>query len=636
MSQVQVNKGSVLLFLDFETYYDREYSLRKLTPAEYILDPRFECICLGVAKNAEEPFLVDGPDVASFLHSIHARSTTTVTYNALFDNAILAWRFGFVPGRMVDGLGLARALLSHRLRRLGLKDVAEHLGLGEKGDEIHEVVGMHRADIVQNRDLWRRFGAYCLKDTTLLRSIFERLHPEFPKDEYAVMDAVLRCCIEPTFHCDVPLLQQHLSDIRDEKVRLCAAVQADKDEISGNKSFIALLQAQGVWIKTKEGKRGPIPAIAKTDAFMAELLEDDNEVVQCLAAARLGIKSTLEEKRSERLIAISSLPWPAGANLIPIPLRFSGAHTWRLSGDWKINMQNLPSARTGDPVLRKSLLAPEGSKIIVGDLAQIEARLVAWFCGSKLLLDEFAQKKDPYAQLAGQIFGIEVDKATMDGVARHIGKAGILGCGYGMGASKFYESVLRQGRSMLTPPQFEVLRGIWTEQLADASVQTYRRRYFDVRSMWFNLDAALENAWLGKTASRKIGVIEIGYKDEHGYVRGPSGREIRYHAPTIKDGELWYFAGGVPHKIYGASLLENIIQFLARIVMFEIAMRLKDHYGLRFIHQVHDELVFCVEDRYVILASDIIRQEMKRPPAWCQSLPLDCDVGSGQRYGDCK
>ena len=628
----------MLLFLDFETYYDREYSLRKMTPAEYILDPRFEAICMGVAQNGDAPILIDGPQIADYLAALPS-NVTTVTYNALFDNAILAWRYNFVPARMVDGLGMARALLGTRLRKLGLADVAEHLGIGRKGDEIHNVIGMHREDIKRDQDLWDRFGAYCLNDTALLRSILDTLHDEFPAEEYDVMDAVLRACIEPVFHCDVALLREHLGKIRAEKAALCAAVGAHKDAISGNGSFLQLLKNADVEIEYKQGKNGPIPAIAKTDKFMTDLLEDERTEVQCLAAARLGVKSTLEEKRSERLISIASLPWPSTHPMMPIPLRYSGAHTWRLSGDWKINMQNLPSARMGDPILRKSLVASPGTKIVVGDLAQIEARLVAWFCGCEKLLTEFRTKTDPYSQLAADIFDQPVNKTTMQGVARHIGKAGILGCGYGMGKDKFYASVLRSGRSMLNAQQMEMLTNVWTPELAEKSVYAYRERYSEVPRMWGKLDRALHTAWLGKihAADWVSGPVRVFNRDGCGVVKGPGGREIRYPGAMLGDGgELWWYDGGVvPKKIYGASCLENIIQFLARVVMFDIAMRLKDR-GLRFIHQVHDELVFCVPDQDVALAVDDIKNEMKLPPAWCRDLPLDCDVGYGQRYGDCK
>jgi DNA polymerase len=629
----------MLLFLDIESYYDQAYSLKRMDPASYILDRRFEAIMMGVAFEDGRGGLIDGPDIPEALSKLEPQRTTTVTYNALFDNSILAWRYGFVPARMVDALGMARGLLCHRLRKFGLADVADCLGVGQKTHELNEVKGLHREQIRQDRDLWRRFGTYCSNDTALLRAIYIKLHKEFPREEYEIMDSVLRTCIEPRFQCDIQLLQQHLRAVRDEKIRLCAAVGVDRDRISGNKTFLELLTATGVEIQTKPGKNGnEIPAIAKTDKFMTELLEHENPEVQCLASARLGIKSTLEEQRTERLINIASLPWTGSTPLIPIPLKYSGAHTWRLAGDWKINMQNLPSARMGNPVLRRSLMAPPGHTIVVGDLAQIEARLNAWFCKETMLLDEFKNKLDPYSQLASQIFHRAVDKSTFKGVARHIGKAAILGCGYGMGAPKFYDSVLRQSRTTLSSEQFKTLSELWTPQAAKLAVDTYRERYHKIPRRWALLRQHLHGAFVGDMGEAKPYPITIGYNkaERYGYVRGPGGQEMRYGTPQwLENGELWYWMGGVPHKLYGAALLENIIQFLARMVQMEIMLRLRS-IGLQMIHTVHDELVFMVPTERVDDAMANVKLQMTTPPDWCASLPLEADVSAGQRYGDCK
>ena len=239
----------MLLFLDFETYFDQAYSLKKMTPAEYIFDDRFEAICLGAIEGGASGHVVDGPDIARFLAGVDRAKCTTVTFNALFDNSILAWRYGFTPARMVDGLGMARALLGSRLRKLGLGDVAAYLELGEKGKELHNVIGMHRETIMRDKALWDSFRAYCLNDVSLLREIFVRLHREFPKEEYAAMDGVLRTCIEPVFHCDMALLGDHLANVRQEKDRLVSLVGASKEAVSGNASFVTFelgsVQANG-------------------------------------------------------------------------------------------------------------------------------------------------------------------------------------------------------------------------------------------------------------------------------------------------------------------------------------------------------------------------------------------------------
>src|SRR3954462_12684030 len=91
-----------ILFLDFESYYDSEYSLRKLDPPSYILDPRWETIgCAARREGEAESTFIDGPDFPAYLAQFDPAKTTTVTFNAMFDNCVLAWRYGFVPARMV-------------------------------------------------------------------------------------------------------------------------------------------------------------------------------------------------------------------------------------------------------------------------------------------------------------------------------------------------------------------------------------------------------------------------------------------------------------------------------------------------------------------------------------------------------
>ena len=118
---------------------------------------------------------------------------------------------------------------------------------------------------------------------------------------------------------------------------------------------------------------------------MERLSNDEDLEVQALAAARLGQKAVEETPA----IACYLLPICRGKirrsiTLVPIPLRYSAAHTHRLGGDWKMNMQNLPSGRGGKVTkLRKALIAPPGHKVVVADLGQIEARLTAWLCGQE-------------------------------------------------------------------------------------------------------------------------------------------------------------------------------------------------------------------------------------------------------------
>jgi len=325
-----------LMFLDFETYFDKDYSLKRMTPAEYILDERFEVIICAVILNGK-PAIYNGPQFAEFLQTLDPATIITVSHNALFDNAILSYRYGWVPARMTDTLGLSRALLHHKLNRFGLAHVAEALGLGYKGDTVLKVQGMHAEDI-EAAGLWPEYCTYCLNDTRLCARILHRLKPQLPAEEFRVMDLVLRCAIDPAFHVDVPMLTAYLADLRATKQSLLDRCGYDRAALMSTARFKEALEALGVTVKKKRNKKNTkdIPAFARTDKFMQELKEDPDYRVQVLAAARLSHKSTIDETRAQRFLEIAGLPW-AGGPMMPVPLRYGGAHTHRLSGDWGMN-----------------------------------------------------------------------------------------------------------------------------------------------------------------------------------------------------------------------------------------------------------------------------------------------------------
>lgn len=620
-----------LITLDFETYYSKDYSLRRMTPAEYILDDRYETICVATQVGSGPIEVVDGPEFGQWLTQHDPAECITLTYNALFDNCILAWRYGWVPFRMVDGLGMARACLGHKLRKLGLEYVAEHLGAGAKGDAIHSVLGMRRIDIKAN-GLWESFTQYAAQDVRLLKAIFLKLAPHFPVSEFQVLDLVLRCCVEPRFVLNVPKLTEHLARVKGEKEQLVTRAGVEKAQLMSTAAFAQCLQNLGVEVKTKISNTGnEIPALAKTDDFLNELLEHDDLQVQAVAAARLGVKSTLEEKRCERLLSIAQLPWSSrnyAASSMPIPLRYAGAHTQRLSGDWKINMQNLPSGRgTTSGALREALEAPAGHKVVVCDLGQIEARLTAWLARAPLL-QMFIDGKDPYCAMATAIFGFHVTKDNV--VERFVGKSAVLGLGFGLGPDNFYIKTAMAARA-----QGLEIGEVWTPALARKTVEIYRQTQAPIVKLWRTLDQILRSTWSGHGPPVKLGPAEIG----RGYVKAPDGLCMLYDIDKASEfGEMGYHYGERPRKIYGAAFLENIIQFLARNIQMDAARRLVDPRipFLRIAHTVHDELVFIVPDKYVDSAQRIIHKEMTRRPTWAPDLPLVADVGAGQSYGEAK
>lgn len=621
------------VILDYETFYDRDYSLRKMTPVEYILDPRFETIMCAVKEGwpSNQPtYFVDGADFDRWVKDARLDEALVVSHNALFDMCVLAWRSGVVPKMMVDTLGVSRAVLGHRLRNLSLSSVARHLELGVKGDTIHNVIGMRR-DAIKAAGLWQSYTHYSMNDAELCAGIYDKLvrSGKFPVRELAVMDMVLRCAIQPQFLLDQNALAEHYAEVQQAKQSLLATAMllgADgKPDLMSNEKFATLLRAHGCEPPTKTSPVTGLEtyAFAKTDPGFIELEEHPNVAVQALVAARAGHKSTLEESRTERLLKISQLTWPGNTQgWMPIPLRYSGAHTHRLSGDWKLNMQNLP--RGGN--LRRALIARPGYTILTIDASQIEARIVAWLCGQLDLVAQFAAGEDVYSSFASEIFGYPVSKALKK--ERFVGKTSILGLGFQVGGVKFQNTIEVQSQLQLGA-KIEM-----SLEEAQRIVNVYRTKNDKIAATWASLNTEGIRVLAGNGGSYSIGPCTF----EKGAVNLPNGLKLHYHDLHQESGERgmqWVFTyGGKPKKLYGGKLLENIVQALARIVTMDAALRIQKR--LRLGMQVHDELVYSILNELLKEAEQIVLEEMRRRPTWAPDLPLEAEVGVGPSYGDAK
>lgn len=670
-----------VIVFDMETYFDSEYSLRKIPTPNYILDERFELQMVAVKvmephdpqRTARDAIasrfdpdydaghqIIRGPEFGTWLSKFNPAKTTTISFNSLFDNSILAWRYGFVPHTMIDVMGMARALLGHDLTSFSLQSVAQALGLGAKGTALYNMKGK-RLSQIEAEGLYPAFAQYALQDNHLCEQAFFKLYPDFPWSERRLMDLVLRACVEPRFLVDHNMLQQHIVDVKAAKAQLLVdADNVDPKVIMSSAKFKAALEGRGVEVemKTSPTTGKETPCFAKTDEFMETLQDHADPVVAAMAAARIGLKSTLEETRSEKFHSIATLDWslwanrqglPPQSNFMPIPMRYGAAHTHRLGGEWGLNVQNMPTVRgsKGKSKLRQSLIVLPDEEVITCDLSQIEARLSAWICGCRTLIDEFANKKDPYSQLATDIFGYPVNRKLKHPngelifpIEGFIGKTGILGLGYGAGKDKFDTMVIQSARK----DGLDISQ-IYNRSLGDKAVDTYRKRYHEIPRGWRVLDQLIQTAFLSGSSSAKFGPVEIFY----GTVLLPSGLKLKYAQPGFRldadtgRNEVVYRYGKFWHKLYGAKFLENIVQALARIVVMNAALRIRDR-GLstqnpadyRFRLQAHDELVFIVKKIFVDEAKAIILQEMTRRPSWALDAPIDAELGQGASYGAAK
>jgi DNA polymerase len=513
------------------------------------------------------------------------------------------------------------------------------------------MMGLHYQDIV-NAGFMAEYEQYCGDDSELAEGIFEAIMSQgFPPGELIVMDHVLRMAVIPQFAVNGAELQVHLQDILNDKANLMAQCGLTYDangkcpELMSNPKFAELLTGLGVdpprKISPTTGKE--TFAFSKADKEFTDLEEHPDTSVQALVAARLGHKSTIEETRTQRFINISQLEWPeaylkyrdipAGAKLMPIPIRYGAAHTHRLGGDWKLNAQNLPSRGTVNH-LKRALMAWLGWKVVNTDSSQIEARIVAWLAGEKELLRQFELGLDPYKIFAAKVFQIDVSLVSAE--QRFLGKTSILGLGFGLGWIKFKHQVrVKSLEALKITGKGQEL--ILHDQESLLIVNTYRGTYPGVPSLWKALNNAI-SILAGAPGSYRLGPC-VFYK---GKISLPNGLYLYYHnLRQTADGWV-YEHSGETRRLYGGALLENIVQALARCIVMDaevrIASRLKAM-GLGFIQlalQCHDALAYSVPDALVTSVRNIMQEEMNRRPAWAPDLPLACETKFGPNYGDAK
>jgi len=607
-----------LITLDMETYYDKDYSLSKMTTEGYIRDERFEVVGVSVKVNNGEPEWASGTmgQIKKYLQRFDWANSMMLAHNTMFDGAIASWHFDVHPKALADTMHMARAL--HGVEAsASLKAVADRYGVGVKGTEVVRAMGKRRLDFLPEE--LGTYGDYCINDVELTYSLFQIMAKKFPMKELRLIDLTLRMFTEPTLELNKSQLEAHLVAVQERKEKLLVdAGIEDKSDLMSNPKFALMLNMLGVAppMKVSPTTGKETFAFAKNDEEFKALLEHDDDRVQALVSARMGTKSTLEETRTQRFIGI------AERGKLPVPVRYYAAHTGRWGGDDKINLQNLPSRGPNAKSLKKAIIAPQGHTVIEADSAQIEARVLAWLAGQEDLVSAFTNREDVYKKMASTIYGVAVDDVTKD--QRFVGKTTILGAGYGMGAVKFQAQLKTFGFDM---PLDEARRVI----------NIYRDANWNISNLWKEAQVMLRYMAQGdKVTFGKSGVI--GVDPANKALIMPSGLPMYYSGlfavEEEKGPQYYYKVRRGDNKIYGGKVVENVCQAIARCIIGEQMLRIAKRY--KVVLTVHDSIVCCVPDAETDAAKAYIEDSMRWVPDWAAGLPVDCEAGTAKSYGECE
>lgn len=644
--------------IDFESYYDKEWSLSKITTEKYIRGDQWECIGVSIKVGSNPAKFFRNETGIPIIAELIKRFPTSpfLAHNCQFDYNILAWRYGLRPNFIVDTALMAKvcgldrvagatslAKLSDRLEKMGIVSKV-------KGTTVHDMLGVHAADMTPKQ--WEDYAAYCVLDSDLCYALYVYMIDKVPTSELVMIDITTRMATTPAIELNVPLLQDYAVRLENEREAKLGAIASDlgfKDNASllsnlrSSKKFVALLERLNVEVPMKwsEKKQEMIPAVSKTDLAFLDLLEHDDELVRTLVETKLGTMSSMEQTRTATFLDVAS------RGLCPIPLRYASAHTGRYGGMDKLNFQNL-SKRTKEPVLRRSMTAGQGNVLLATDSSSIEARLLAFVADQKDLVDTFVQGRDVYVEMATKIYNktydeiFEVSKRnpTKEGKAmRNMGKACILGCGYSMSGLKFALTNRQQGIDM-------------SDDYATELVTIYRTSYPMIPAFWRECNRALDvmyaggSMWFGGPDNNLF--FADGASEFHGVkipsIRLPNGAYIWYQnlrKEAKEDGRVNYvydqFKGRnwLPKWVFGGSLCENLVQALAFVLLKHQAIEIAKR-GVPINLNVHDEWVSVVPRSQAAYAAQVHYECMRNVPSYVPQGLLDCEVDIGLNYSDTK
>ncbi len=266
--------------------------------------------------------------------------------------------------------------------------------------------------------------------------------------------------------------------------------------------------------------------------------------------------------------------------------------------------------------LRSCIIARPGRKLVVVDLSQIEARVLAWLAGQQDALAVFRRGDDIYIATARAIGSL----------SRQLGKVLVLACGFGMGPFRFQQTAL----------QFDLVLSL---DEAEAAVGAWRHLNHRIVNFWWDCYRALLRVTRSTPGTtERVGPITFIRRADALLIRLPSGRHLVYRRPRVEnDGlnldQFTYMGtlGGnwIRLRAWPGKIVENITQAVARDVLVEAMLDLWDEY---IIATIHDELIVEVVAPLADAVLDRMLLVMRRTPAWSPGLPVDAAGFVVQRY----
>lgn len=487
---------------------------------------------------------------------------------------------------------------------------------------------------------WKRFVDYCAQDVEAMRTIW-KLMPDFNELEQEIdlwhLDQEIN---DRGMPIDLDTVAVAIERVAEEKKHLTDELVALTNGLLTSSAAVTKLVN---FLEEHEGLT--MPSLAKADVSAVLLRDDITDRARRILEIRQQADKTSVKKYNTLALGTCADGRLRGT------LQFYGAFR---TGRWAGRLfqpQNLARPTIGDldvgvdhirnntldlaydypmealsSCVRAMICAPKGLKLVVTDLASIEARVLPWLAGDEKTLDVFRSGKDIYKHTASGIYN--KDYADINSEMRFVGKVAALALGFQGGVNAFMAMGKNYGVDI-------------DETLASDTVRNYRRANKRIVGLWRSMnDGAMDV--IDRTQKRKtVGRLLINIEGDWLTVRLPSGRKLAYYKPLNEDHEnsgrmkTTFMGVGFNRKwqridTYGGKLVENITQAVARDVL-AANLPLIEAAGYEIVATVHDEVVtLCPDDDQ--FSAPALSALLSTSPSWADGLPLDAKGFEGMRY----
>ncbi|MDJ0858932.1 MAG: DNA polymerase I [Dinoroseobacter sp.] len=513
-------------------------------------------------------------------------SVLKIGQNMKYDFKILA-RYGITVAPIEDTMLLSYALHAglhgHGMDRLA-ESYLDHVPI-----PIKELLGTGKSAITFDRVPIDKATSYAAEDADITLRLWQtfkpRLHAAHVTRVYERLERPMVPVLAAMEMSGIKVDRDTLSRMSNAFAQKMAGLEADIHELAGQSFNVGSPAQLGEILFEKMGFEGGKKGKSGKWSTPADVLEDlatehdlPRRVLDWRQLSKL--KSTYTDALQDHI--------NPETGRVHTSYSIAGANTGRLAST-DPNLQNIPIRTEEGRRIREAFVAESGNILISLDYSQIELRILAHIAGIDALKKAFREGLDIHAMTASEMFDVPLDEMTPD--VRRQAKAINFGVIYGI-------SAFGLARNLRIP-----------RDEAKTFIDTYFERFPGIRRYMDDTTAfAKENKYVQTLFGRKIHTPEIAAK-------GPG-------------------AGFAKRAAINAP-----IQGTAADIIRRAMIRMPDAIdGLpaKMLLQVHDELIFEVEENAADQVIDRVREVMEgaAEPAVKLDVPLVVDAGKGANWAD--